>query len=241
MIEKLIQQSRTTEAADASVRMIVAYGQWDFETDNHLTAIFNDLRPLTDRLTAAIRHAKTESELEVKDEVRDEKLRGLHYLLTGFMHHPDPAIKAAAVTLENVFANYGLKITGESYSSESALILSLLHDLGNEAYIEPIAALSGCAELIQALQNSQEDFEETRVAWEREKAKEGALENATELKKEVVTIINDRLVVYLRAMQQVNPEMYDEFTNTIAVIIAENNETVKRRAKKPEPAPEQPI
>ena len=32
-------------------------------------------------------------------------------------------------------------------------------------------------------------------------------------------------------MKQVNPEMYDEFANTIAVIIAENNETVKRRSK----------
>lgn len=86
-------------------------------------------------------------------------------------------------------------------------------------------------------ENSQGEFEITRVNWEREKGKEGALENATELKKEVVAIINENLVVYLNAMQQVNPEMYFEFANTVAVIIAENNETVKRRAKKPEPEP----
>ncbi len=49
-------------------------------------------------------------------------------------------------------------------------------------------------------------------------------------------IINEKLVVYLNAMQQVNPEMYAEFANTISVIIAENNETVKRHTKKkPEP------
>ncbi len=235
MIEKLIAKSRTTEAADASTRMIVAFGQWDFETDTHLTGIFNNLSPLTERLTAAIRRAKAESELEEKDEVRDNSLRGLHYLLTGFMHHPNPEIKAAAVTLENVFDNYGLKITGESYASESALISSLLMDLGKEEYAAPIAALSGCADLLETLAISQQDFEETRVTWEREKAKEGIIENATELKKEVVAIINENLVVYLNAMQQVNPEMYAEFANTISVIIAENNETVKRRAKKPEP------
>jgi hypothetical protein len=73
------------------------------------------------------------------------------------------------------------------------------------------------------------------ITWEREKAKEGALENATELKKAVVAIINDQLVVYLRAMQMADPEMYGEFAATISVIINENNETVKRRAKKPEP------
>jgi hypothetical protein len=48
--------------------------------------------------------------------------------------------------------------------------------------------------------------------------------------------IKEMLVVYLSAMKQVNPEKYDEFANTISVIIAENNETVKRRTKKkPEP------
>ena len=226
MIEKLIAKSRTTEVADASMRMIVAFGQWNFETDTHLTSIFNDLGSKTEWLTAAINRAKAESELELKDEVRDNNLRSLYYLITGFTHHPDAEIKAAAVMLAKLFDNYGLKISDESYASESALISSLLMDLGNETYQEAIAALSGCAALIQALQNSQEDFEITRVTWEREKAKEGALENATELKKEVVVIINERLVVYLRAMQMVNPEMYDEFTNTIAVIIAENNETV---------------
>ena len=113
-------------------------------------------------------------------------------------------------------------------------------DFGKEEYQEAIAALSGCAELIQALQNSQEAFEITRVTWEREKGKEGALENATELKKEVVKIINEKLVVYLMAMKEANPEMYVEFADTISVIIAENNETVKRRSNKPEPptAPE---
>jgi hypothetical protein len=58
-----------------------------------------------------------------------------------------------------------------------------------------------------------------------------------ELKKEEVTVINENLVVYLNAMQQVNAEMYGEFANTIKVIIAENNETVKRRTKK-KPGPD---
>lgn len=237
-MEKLLSTSRTTEAADASTRMIVAFGRWDFETDTHLTGIFNNLIPLTERLTAAIRRIKAESVLQEKNEVRDNSLRGFHYLLLGFMHHPNPEIKAAAVTLENVFDNYGLKITGESYASESALISSLLVDLGKEEYAAPIAAVPGCGDMLESLAIAQHDFEETRVTWEREKAKEGVIENATELKKEVVAIINENLVVYLSAMQQVNAEIYEEFANTIAVIIAENNETVKRRAKK-KPGPDE--
>lgn len=234
-MDKLISQSRTTEVANASARMDVAYRQTGLQTDTPLAAIYGDLNSKTAWLTAALRRAKSESELKPKDEVRDNKLRSLYYLVTGYTHHPDPVIKAAAITLTKVFDHYGLKITEESYASESALIASLLMDLGNPDYQQAISALSGCAALIEALRDSQADFELTRMAWETAKAKEGALENASELKKEVLVIINERLVVYLRAMQQVNPAMYGEFANTIAVIIDENNETVKRRRKEPEP------
>ena len=235
-MEKLMMNSRTTEVADAAMRMMVAFGQTSLQTDPYLVSTFNNLSSKTEWLTSAVRRTTAESQLEPKDEKRDNDARSLYYLISGFTHHPDPVIKAAAVKLAKLFDNYGLKMTEESYATESALISSLLMELGNEAYQEAIAALSGCAALIQALQNSQEDFEITRVTWEREKGKAGALENATELKKEVVSIINEKLVVYLRAMQQVNPEMYGEFVNTITIIIAENNEAVKRRAKKPEPA-----
>jgi len=234
-MDKLLSHSRTTEVANASARMDLAYRQTGLLTDTPLVAIYGDLGLKTEWLTAALRRAKSESELETKDEVRDNNLRSLFYLVTGYTHHPDPLIKAAAGTITKIFDNYGLKITEESYASESALITSLLMDLGNPANQQAIAALSGCAALIQALQASQADFELTRVAWEKDKAKEGAFENATKLKKEVITIINERLVVYLRAMQEVNREMYGEFADTIAVIIAENNEMVKRRKEKPEP------
>ena len=236
-MEKLIAQSRTTEVADVGVRMSIGFGQTSLQTDPYLNTTFETLSIKTEWLTAAIRRTKAESDLEDGDENRDNKTRSVNYLIVGYTHHPNPVIKAAAVKLNTVFEKYGLKMTEESYASESTLINSLLMDFGNEEYQDAIAALSGCAELIQELQNAQEEFEIIRVTWEREKGKEGALENATELKKEVIAIINNKIVVYLMAMKEVNPEMYNEFANTISVIIAENNETVKRRAKKPEPEP----
>jgi len=237
-MEKLMLKSRTTEVADASMRMIVGFGQTSLQTDPYLNNTFETLGSKTEWLIAAINRLTAESELEKGDENRDGYVRSLGYLILGYTHHPDPVIKGAANTVNKVFDNYGLKITEESYASESALITSLLMNLGNEEYQEAIATLSGCAELIQGLQNSQNEFEITRVTWEREKGKAGALKNATELKKEVVAIINEKIGVYLQAMKEANPEMYIEFANTFAVIIAENNETVKRRAKKPEPPTE---
>jgi len=234
-MDKLISQSRTTEVADASMRMDVAFRQTGLQTDTPLIEIYADLNSKTVRLSAALRRAKSESELEAKDEIRDDKLRSLYYLITGYLHHPDPLVKAAAVAITRIFDNYGLKITEESYASESALITSWLMELGNPDNQESFGEILVWHRVSGTVSSSTGDFENTRVNWEKDKAKEGALENASELKKAVIAIINDRLVVYLRAMQQVNPAMFGEFADTIAVIIAENNETVKRRREKPEP------
>src|SRR5680860_8806 len=115
MIEKLMTNSRTTEVDAVSLRTIGAYKNTSLSSDAHLASIFTGLETESARLTAAIKRSKAESELEVKDEVRDDKVRAIHYLLMGLLHHPEPAIQNAAEEVENVFGNYGLSILGESY------------------------------------------------------------------------------------------------------------------------------
>ena len=58
--------------------------------------------------------------------------------------------------------------------------------------------------------------------------------NATLVKKEVLTLLNDKIVVYLRAMDQVNAATYGVFVATVAQIIADTNEQVKKRQQKPD-------
>jgi len=55
------------------------------------------------------------------------------------------------------------------------------------------------------------------------------------LKRKIVETVNNQLVVYMRAMSQVNEAVYGDFARTLAEIIADNNEVVKKRAKKTEP------
>jgi len=236
MIEKLINQSRTTEVDGASIRMIDAYKTTSLTTDTHLSAMFTGLESDTSQLTKAIDRSKVESQLDEKDELRDDKIRSLYYFLQGNSHHPDPAIQAAALALLAVFDKYGLAIVRDSYVTETARVNSLLNDLADPALEPSITALSGCAELIAALETAQKEFETIRVAYEAEKGKEGTLESATSLKKKIVRTINDQLVVFLRAMIQVDETTYGDFSRTIATIIATTNEEVKKRRKKPEPA-----
>ena len=233
MIEKLITKSRTTEVNDAAARISGAF-KTSAISDAYLVTTFTALDASNLKLSQAIKRSKAESDLEEKDEVRDNSWRALYYLLNGFLYHPVKEIKDAARLLMDIFDNYGLVITGESYATESSLISSLLLDYEKPKYQQAIAALSGCADLIAALQAAEDDFEQARIAYETEKAKEGMVENATIVKKEVLVLLNDKIVVYLRAMEQVNPAIFGVFAGTCAQIIADNNEQVKKRQQKPE-------
>jgi hypothetical protein len=233
MIEKLIAQSRVTEVNDVATRTSGAFKESGL-TDPYLDTTFSSLDAANLKLTLSINRSKAESDLEEKDEIRDDKVRSFYYLVQGASHNPNQQIKEAALVLLNVFDNYGLAMVGQSYATESSLISSLLLDLAKPKFQEPIALLSGCAELIAEIQTAQTNFEQARIAYEAEKALDGMQNNATVVKKEVLGIINDKIVIYLRAMEQVDPATYGVFTGTCAQMIADNNEQVKKRGKKPE-------
>ena len=233
MLKNVISNCRTTEISAVTESIVGAYKNTDLSTDTWLSGLMTSLETEGGALTAAIKRMKAESELEEQDEVRDEVFRSLYYLILGLLHHPDAAVKAAAQQVFDVLDHYGLTITDQSYASESSLVDSLLNDLAQPEFQEPIALLSGCAESIAALQTAEDNFEAARIAYEEEKAQESTLENATTIKKRVVSLINDKLVVYLLAMVQVNPEMYDLFARTVGQIIADNNEVVKKRRTTP--------
>lgn len=232
MIEKLRSNSRATEVHDVATRLSLAFATSGL-TDAHLAACFTNLGEKMPELLKALNRPKAASLLKEKDAVRDFKTRGLYHLLSGYARHPSETISTAAQKLLKVFGNYGTAVTRDNYSSESSLLGSLLLNLAKPEQQGDIAALPECAVMIDSLAAAQADFEQVRIDYESKKAKEGMLAKATGIKTEVVAIINNKLVIYLRAMQQFNPETYGVFAATCAQIIASNNEPVKKRQKKP--------
>jgi len=235
MIEKLMTNSRVTEVNDVCTRMSGAFNAQGI-ADPYLTATFGSLDTANFELSKAIRRSKAESNLENKDEVRDGNTRSLYYLINGFTHHPADTIRESALLLLRAFDKYGISLITESYANESALISSMLLEFQKPEYTVHINNLSGCGELLQSLSAAQADFEQARIAYETEKAQDGMVANATEIKKEVVELVNNKIVVYLQAMKQANPATYGVLAATCAQVIAENNEQVRRRQQKTEPA-----
>ncbi len=200
-----------------------------------LSGIIDKLLEGNTRLSNAINHQRAESELEEADISRDDLVRALFFLVTGYMYHPDPAIKNAAVTVHNVLESYGLTaVVNESYAVETSLIISMLADLAATGLQASIALLSGCAETITALTAAQAAFEDKYRVYQEEKVDDKEQDNATTVRKEVVAIINSELVDFLRSMVRYDEATFGTFTLMVDEIIKDNNEAVKRRRENPE-------
>jgi hypothetical protein len=232
MLEKLIASSRTAEVDTVSSKISGAFAKTTLNDDPNLDEMNSSLVSETKRLTAAIKRSRSESELEERDEMRDTTIRDIYYLTTGLMHHPEPEIRAAAEVVMNEFDKYGLAMVSESYEVETSHVSSMLEDFTKPKVQVAIALLTGVAQLITELDAAENDFEQTSITYDEEKAKEGAMENATNIKKEVVKLINENLLVYLNAMVIVNAAKYGGFSQTVAQIIEDNNVAVRKRRKK---------
>jgi len=234
MFSNLTPQSRITEVNSLSVKLGLTYTKQSLESDTYLAGLFSYLHDKSDLLGVAINRSKAESNLDDKDVLRDEKVQALYYLLLGAVYNPNAEISASAKKLYSIFEKYGLKMIKEGYLIESSLIESMLEDYADLSLQADIAAVLGCADLIASLQTAQNDFRTADTIWDEEKTKEDLTQSASDIKKEVLTIINGKIVVYLKAMSQVNSEVYAEFAKAVSDIINEVNQAVKRRSKKDE-------
>lgn len=233
-LNKLNRNSKVTEVYTAGITIHQAYSQGDWTGETHMIEIFAKLLETNQKLKTALDKGRVESTLKEKDSIRDQSVKALYYLVQGANYHTSDTVKEATSTILPIINKYGLNVTRQSYANETARIDSLLEDLSNVELQTKINEISGCGDAITTLQTRQNQFKTAYYEWEQAKAKLLSEMNASEVKKEVLQIINDEIVVYLRAMVQVNEEKYGEVHNTILQIINDQNLEVKNRFKKEE-------
>lgn len=234
-VSKLILSCRTTEINGAADRIIMKYDEGDWSFDTHLTEYFNSLKEENAKLKTAINYSKAESDLEAKDELRDEGVRGINHMLAACLKFANVEMKTAAVNVDNVFKKYGVEIVKDSYVTESSLINSMLEDFSTSEMQAEIAKLPGLSILIAELTTAQNNFETARVAFETAMANEGTKESATKLKQAVGIIFNENIVGYLNVMAKLDAAKYKEFALAVGTIIKDTNEQIKKRRNKIEP------
>lgn len=235
MIKKLHNNSRTTEVDGSANQIVSGYNKTILNTDENLVKIFAFIIAQVALLSTSIKRLKAKSEQHAYDDIRNEKITALYYLLLSFSHHPDASIKNAALSLFEIFEQYGLEIKSASFTTKSSFLNSMLADYSKQKQQTAIASIPQCDKYIAALQTAQNNFETNRLSFEEAQGKERIMENASKLKKVVIDTINSLLVPYLNVMALLDEATYGAYARTIAEIINNNNEQVKKRAKKDKP------
>jgi len=229
MINRLLSKSRVAEVAAVTMQLIDVYKKGDWSTDDHLIGIYTILEQQFTELKRAIRHTTAEFNLEDADELRDDKTYAVYHLAQGLLHYPEPKVKAAAQAVNLVLNKYGFGNEGNTFPKEFSHTASLMNDLETPSLIYNIKALPGMPVLVHELEKAQQAFEHAHEAYQKEIAKEGSRNNAVQIKKQVLNTINKKLLVYLRAMVQVNESRYAGLVGTVAQFIEVNNKSVKQR------------
>lgn len=227
-MNKVISKVRVTEVdglSDALVRLYKA--DEGVSSDVFLKSVMDEIEKLSVSITTAIKQDKVLSNLEEADGVRDEAVKNLSTLLDGYEVFPVAAKKEAAKKLKAVFDKYRKSITTANYVSESSLIESLLEDFSNEE--ETVGALDGIKEILEQIRSAQDSF--AKASDEYNAASSVKTESASSLKKPLLSLINDKLIPYITAMQMANSAVYADFATKAEGEIRRVNEIVSRRGK----------
>lgn len=222
---RLSSRLRITETDSASDALVRLFKAADLK-DDFLSGAFAELEAMSAKLTTAIRQETADSRLDEKDAARDAAVRDLGTLIQGYTAIPVAEKKAAAQRLDAVFSKYGKRIVNETYASESSLIESLLEDLG--ALEAETKMLEGVAELVATLRTAQDEFNAANDDFTAAKTARGA--SATQVKKELVALVNLKIVPYLGAVG--GAEVYRDFAAKAEAEIARANAASARRTKK---------
>ncbi len=229
IIPKIKTQSKVAEVGAIITNLLEAYATAGLAEDLNLAAMFDALQQQNTALITAINRSKRESALAEKDDARDDATRAVVALANGYRHFPDPAVQAAAETFFAIFDKYGHSMLEESYAIESTLLTSMLEELMAPGMAQKLAKMPGLSQLMVAVLDAQEAFQEELNVYEAEKAVQADLQSASALKKLILAEANDKFVVYMRAMSVVNEGHYGSFAQTVSQLIGDSNGAVKRR------------
>lgn len=196
------------------------------QADAFLKGTFSELETLSAQITSAILQDKTVSRLDEVDSVRDEALRSLGAVLTGYASFPVAEKKTAGIFLKSIYDKYiKAGIIKASYNAESSMIESLLEDFSEAESLANIEKLDGIESLVANIRSAQDSFTAANDEYVKSSSSKGA--SATSLKKPLLSVINDKIVSYLNLMQ--TNETLAEFSKSIEKEISRVNDSLQRK------------
>ena len=195
-----------------------------------VNTLMKDVIKLRSQLVSSSSNVKKTISLTAVDKKRDREVSDLNKVLKGCEAMKSEVVSSSAKAVREKIAKYYKgKITSRGFEEGSGMVMSLLNDLDSaemKAYIEKIP---GVAESIEAIREAQAEYIKTRDS-QSEGQSEKTL-SASSVKKELLFVLNDRLVPILNAAIIEEDADVMEFASAVGKEIVRVNNTVSARGK----------
>lgn len=230
-MHKVDNRIRIAELNGLTVSLQQAYDDVknDFK-DKFLAKQFNNLSIIAVEFNNAIKKTRLKSNLAEKDIVRDNKISALNMMLKGYLSFPEQEIKDAARYIYDIFKKYSVAINEKNYIEQSGYIMAMLTDFNDIKAQEAISKLASIDVAIANIKAAQDDFQNAHFQYEKSLAANAKKITATELKKPLIALINEKIISYLNTMEE--EEDYEILINTIEQIIQDVNSKIGTRSDK---------
>lgn len=227
-LARIINTIRVAELADLGIDIKSTLDTTGIEDEN-LKTISKQIEVQQVTLITAINQDKAKSDLNTFDDNRDSIYSSILRLTEGYTHHPDAQISQTATQVLEIMNKYGYELTKANYSAQSALTESFLKDVLQPETVIKTELLPGVKNLIQKLKNEQKQFKQAENTWEQNQKENQNAISASAVKKELIRIINSTLINYLIGMGGVQPEVYNDLIESMALKIDRINGVIKQR------------
>jgi len=235
METKLLSTCSANEAFDTSTNCLSVLAQKDFSADLNLTAISANIKGKSDILFDSIgieKKSEFTKEISHLDEVFDNSLICFKKFVDANMSlsDADKVEKASKIWSKIQVKNPNMYKLG--YEEQMTQALSLFSDLDTEEYQNMMADLFGVKDNYAPLKTSYTDLQGIyRKGQEIKALKEDSIPSKV-LRKELIEIINSKLMPYLGILTDNQPEIYGEtYTKIIHYIELVNTKIRSRRSR----------
>lgn len=229
MISKVKTNMRAAAVNTLTARIIEMYRtNGALAADPFLANTVNRVEVRNIDLTTAIRQDKVLSALEEADLRRDAPGRALFHFSRAYLLLDDFATSAPRYA--EVLGKYGARIFDAAQDEETAYIDSLLQDLKAPEMSGVVSALPGVEKAVERLREAQEAYKRSKAQYAQTVAGEAARSTASEIRKEIVALLNTTLFPYVDALMLSNPGVYGAFAEAIDLLVDEANALIARRA-----------
>lgn len=220
-IPKLDTSANIAPTLNAVTNIDMALTQANINDDKIFLAIVAETKQVSNDFTKAYEFIKYESDLEDFDTKRDPLVKSFFGILSGFAHYFDENILNAYLVVKEATKELKSSMTDIAFGDESIQINQLLTICEEQKVRDAIAKLNPLTDVLNRLKQAQQDFDNAYQIWGEAKGRD--IKSASKVKKDVINVLNKKLIPYLNVAVLVDAQKYQDITGTIESFIRKAN------------------